>query len=557
MAMVSTDEPNATRTDGAADPHLPRSSTHDVQREGDDPVRCPGKFPRTLLDEHALTVVRRLKRFGHEAYLVGGCVRDLLSGLEPKDFDVVTDARPNRIKRVFRNAWIIGRRFRLAHIRFGPDKVIETSTYRADPALLDADAAESSENIFGTAPEDARRRDFTINALFYDPVEDEILDWVDGLRDLEAGVVRSIGNPVRRIQEDPVRMIRAAHFAERMGFALEPELDAAMRSEAACLAEASPARLYLELIKVLGRAKARPTLHRLHEMGVLQHWLPELNPQLEVPATWPEAGGGTHEEARHGEPEGLPTAHATWNLLGAADHWGMGAHGADDALALAPLLGPWLLQASILPGRHPSFHHYADRFDATLRPMALRMSIPRRTAARLRDLLWLWREMRHSPQGRKAQRIIRRPVFPLALAYLRLDLMARDCPLDVLDAWEKIAPPPRPEGEEAPEPGRGRGRGRGRGGRGDRRRGRRQRPEVRTEEDAWAPAPEPDTEAPPVRRAKPKPTAQPKPAPKPKPVAKPKPAPQAEPKAKPRSTPEPAPRAKPTPVDDDFAAGLE
>ena len=202
MAPVSMDEPSVARTDGAADPDLPRTSVNETLREGDEPVRRPGKIPHALLDEHALTVVRRLKRFGHEAYLVGGCVRDLLAGLEPKDFDVVTDARPNRIKRLFRNARIIGRRFRLAHIRFGPDHVIETSTYRADPAtLVETEAPDeflpdgrrvlTPENVFGSAPEDARRRDFTINALFYDPVEDEILDWCGGLDDLDAGVVRS------------------------------------------------------------------------------------------------------------------------------------------------------------------------------------------------------------------------------------------------------------------------------------------------------------------------------------------------------------------------------
>ncbi len=544
MGPVCTDEPRVTRTDGAADPHLPRPSIEDPPGEGDAPVRRPGKIPRALLDEHALTVVHRLKRFGHEAYLVGGCVRDLLSGLEPKDFDVVTDARPNRIKRIFRNARIIGRRFRLAHIRFGYDAVIETSTYRADPATRGGgepdpgptpEAAEPpgrgrrrlpplSENVFGTAPEDARRRDFTINALFYDPVEDEILDWVGGLDDLDAGVVRSIGDPVRRIHEDPVRMIRAAHFAERMGFSLEPSLADAIRTEADQLAEASPARLYLELIKVLNRAKARPTLRRLHEMGVLEYWLPELSRELEVSAAWPEVDGGTHEEARHGEPEDLPVAHATWNLLGAADHWGMAAHGVDDALALAPLLGPWLLKTSILPNRRLSFPNYADRFETALRPMALRMSVPRRTAARLRDLLWLWREMRHAPHGRRAPRLVHRPAFPLALAYLRLDLMARDCPLDLSQAWGALAPPPRPEIPTGQGRQRERGEDRGRGRQGhDQHRRRRG---VQSEPEAWTPAPDPAR-----REVAPEPPA---------------------PAAPPRQPRKPAPRD-----DDGFAAGLE
>ena len=399
MGPVSTNEPSVARTDGTADPHLPRPARDDAQPEGDAPVRRPVKIPRSLLDEHALTVVRRLKRFGHEAYLVGGCVRDLLCGLEPKDFDVVTDAHPNRIKRIFRNARIIGRRFRLAHIRFGPDAVIETSTYRADPATQDVTGPEDAPLRSARAPRGGRRpgppsrpgpprtaagrREHLRHGAGGRPAA-RLLDQRPLLRPRRGRDPR-LGRrprgpgggghpvdrrPVRRIREDPVRMIRAVHFAERMGFRLEPALAAAIRSEADQLAEASPARLYLELIKVLNRAKARPTLHRLHEMGVLEHWLPELDGELEASASWPESAGGTHEEASHGEPEDMPTAHATWNLLGAADHWGMGAHGADDALALAPLLGPWLLRASILPNRRPSFPHYAERFETTLRPLA-------------------------------------------------------------------------------------------------------------------------------------------------------------------------------------------
>ena len=164
-----------------------------------------GRIRREALDPAAVHVVERLQQQGHEAYLVGGCVRDLLLGMEPKDFDVATDAPPNRIKRLFRNAFIIGRRFRLVHVRFPDGRVVETATFRADPTEgsepFDLDpAAERAhgpihdDNVFGNAEQDAFRRDFTVNALFYDPAADKVVDYVGGLEDLETRTLRAIGS---------------------------------------------------------------------------------------------------------------------------------------------------------------------------------------------------------------------------------------------------------------------------------------------------------------------------------------------------------------------------
>ncbi len=491
--------------------------------EADTPNRREGAIQSARLDEDAVRVVRRLQRNGHEAYLVGGCVRDLLCGLEPKDFDVATDAHPNRIKRLFRNARIIGRRFRLAHIRFGRDHVVETSTFRGIPAPEDlaraerlraeleadaqaghrrrADHRHSPENVFGTAPEDARRRDFTINALFYDPLNDQILDWVGGLEDLEARLVRSIGDPAERLREDPVRMIRAVHFAERLDFQLEPGLEQAIRDTAQVLEEASNARLYIELLKVLSRASAYRTLRKLHELGALAHWLPELVELLERPVSWPTDAGGTHEEAQHGETVDAPEAHAMWMLLGAADRWGLAAHGEDDALVLAPLVGPWVIEAWAESPRQ-GYTAFGDLFDDTVRPLARRMSIPRRTLARMKEMLWVWLAMREAPDGRRSERLASRRAFPLALRFLRLDLMARDCGLDLYRAWEALGErhgraqhTPGDEREDERRPPRGASR-RGRGRRRGRRGGRRQQDGeddrgLSAEADAWAPAPEP------------------------------------------------------------------
>ena len=183
------------------------------------------KLDRARIDPDADRVVRRLSRAGHKAYLVGGCVRDLLLGRRPKDFDVATSATPNEIKAQFRNCRIIGRRFRLAHVFFG-DKIIETSTFRANPRDEDDDASGEllirRDNVFGNELEDARRRDFTINGLFYDVEKEEVIDHVDGLRDLDARLIRTIGDPGIRFQEDPVRMLRAIKFAGRLDIDIEP-----------------------------------------------------------------------------------------------------------------------------------------------------------------------------------------------------------------------------------------------------------------------------------------------------------------------------------------------
>ena len=184
-------------------------------------------IPKELIDPDADKILRRLRRNGHIAYLVGGCVRDLLLGRTPKDFDIATSATPNEIKDLFRNSRIIGRRFRLAHIFFG-QKIIETATFRTNPregAEATGDEPEEllirRDNVFGTAEEDARRRDFTINGLFYDIESGEVIDYVGGLADLGARTVRTIGDPDVRFREDPVRILRAIKFAARLGFSIE------------------------------------------------------------------------------------------------------------------------------------------------------------------------------------------------------------------------------------------------------------------------------------------------------------------------------------------------
>ncbi len=270
-----------------------------------DPVivpRAEHAISRRDIDPDALKVLYRLHQFEHKAYLVGGSVRDLLLGRRPKDFDIGTSAHPYQIKKLFRNCWIIGRRFRLAHVRFG-NKTIEVATFRhhvppgtenepaGPPASAASDAAADlqlrHDNTFGTPEEDAFRRDFTVNALFYDIASFSIIDYVGGLGDLRAGIIRSIGDPNHRFQEDPVRMFRAIAMAARLDFRLDPPIADAIEAHRDRLAMASPARLLEEYYKVLRSAAAEATLRALATYGLLQVVTPELVARRNGEALWP------------------------------------------------------------------------------------------------------------------------------------------------------------------------------------------------------------------------------------------------------------------------------
>lgn len=210
---------------------------------------------RSQVDANALDVVERLEEAGFQAFLVGGCVRDLLLGANPKDFDVATSATPEQVKRVFRRARLIGRRFRIAHVRYGRH-IIEVSTFRKGQADAEDERhhADSGlilrDNVWGTFDEDAFRRDFTINALYYDPQTEEIIDYVGGLEDLEHRRLRFIGDAETRLREDPVRLLRAVRFRAKLGFELDPAIEAAIPNMAEHLREIPPARLFDEVCKL-------------------------------------------------------------------------------------------------------------------------------------------------------------------------------------------------------------------------------------------------------------------------------------------------------------------
>lgn len=239
---------------------LPRPE-HTISRKGIDP--------------DALKVLYRLKNHGFVAYLVGGGVRDLLLARRPKDFDIGTSAHPAQVKRLFRNCFVIGRRFRLCHVRFGRDKVIEVSTFRRQSPAQEGDPLIRRDNTFGTPEEDAFRRDFTVNALFYDIASFSVIDYVGGLDDLNDRVIRTIGDAAVRFREDPVRMLRAVALAARLGFSIDRDTVEAIRFLRGEIVKSSPARVLDELYKILRQGASRKTFEMLHEHGLLAYILPE------------------------------------------------------------------------------------------------------------------------------------------------------------------------------------------------------------------------------------------------------------------------------------------
>ena len=265
------------------------------------------EIDRRDVDQNALRVLSRLVRDGHEAYLVGGCVRDLLLGRSPKDFDCATDAHPRQIKRLFRNGRIIGRRFRLVHIVYGPD-VVETSTFRREPEAEsghDGDLLITEDNEYGSAKEDARRRDFTINGLFLESRRWVVHDWVGGLEDLEAGILRTIGDPRVRLAEDPVRILRAIKFATRLGFRIGDHTWAAMGEHAPELSRSAPPRVMEEILRLMRSGTALGAFRMLRACGALAVLVPSLDQFL-----------GRREDK---DPEVHIRGGTFWRLLAALD----------------------------------------------------------------------------------------------------------------------------------------------------------------------------------------------------------------------------------------------
>jgi poly(A) polymerase len=425
-------------------------------------------FPASL-DPKAVTVVERLTEAGYESYLVGGCVRDLLLGYIPKDFDVSTEARPRQIRRVFRNCRVIGRRFKLAHVHFG-QLVIEVATFRRNPEAGELEGegegdgggenndAESDDllivrdNVYGTAEEDARRRDFTMNALLYDVGAAEVHDYVGGFEDLQARVLRTIGEPEVRLAEDPVRMLRAIKFTSRLSLTLDPALDAAIHACAGEIEKSAPPRVLEEIYKLLSCGKAEVSLAMLLDYGLLKRLLPD------VGAYWED-----HRERLV----------ALGRALDQLDH---GQRQLSNALMMSVLYhDPWRAQVDADERGDPM----AMARDL-ISPAAVGMSVPRRDVGRLKGLLTTQLRLERPKRGRRMRmtEFLGRGAVQEAIQLLYLRCLAGGADPEVHAAWaERLAwhlgDGGRDEIEVEAPPSEGRSRRRRRrGGRRNRRGGR-------------------------------------------------------------------------------------
>jgi len=419
--------------------------------------RSAHPISRDAIDPDALKVLYRLKSTGYRACLVGGSVRDLLMGRTPKDFDIGTDARPEEVRAIFRNCRLIGRRFRLAHILFRGGKVVEVATFRGrpePPGEEGADLLVTSDNTWGTPEEDAWRRDFTINGLFYDIADFSVIDWVGGLDDLEAGLVRAIGDPDVRFREDPVRMLRAVEFATRLSFAITPRDYEAILSHRKDLARSATPRVTEELAAMLRAGQALPTFLLLREMGLLDVLLPDLSEELR--RIDPEHSGGA--------------GHFFWTLLEVLDSERRRGRGFDEAVYFAMLALP-LLRAELArarPGGRAEPSLLVAKTNAVVDPLALALSAPNALVHRVKSILVAQGRVADAPELKAStRRFLAHPDFGAAVDLAELRATASGRGSETVREWRRLAERgagPAHPGEPAPPPA-ARRRRRRRGGR--------------------------------------------------------------------------------------------
>jgi poly(A) polymerase len=386
------------------------------------------RIARERIDPDAEKVVRRLSRHGHQAYLVGGCVRDLLLNRTPKDFDVATSATPKEIKQLFRNCRIIGRRFRLAHIFFG-GKVIETSTFRANPRRGDDESGElfiHRDNVFGTDTEDAQRRDFTINGLFYDVEAERVIDHVGGIPDLESRVVATIGNPDIRFQEDPVRMLRAIKFAARLDFSISPESYAAILHRRGEIRKCAQPRVIEELYRLLRGGAARRSFELLVETQLISTLSAQLAAMFSARTLEAEAGSKNDRSRGPGrfsfiadEAELEARRNVAWRMLDELDTLCKNNEEVTNALVLSTLLSPFVMPTILAAEVSPLAANEA--VEEILVPLCMELQIARRDAERTRQILLAQRRLLPSRRRRdKPMSLVRRDYFEETLRIYEL-----------------------------------------------------------------------------------------------------------------------------------------
>ncbi|MDH5190396.1 MAG: polynucleotide adenylyltransferase PcnB [Gammaproteobacteria bacterium] len=387
--------------------------------------RSDHNVSRASISENALKVLYRLKEAGYEAYLVGGGVRDMLLGREPKDFDVSTNATPEQVKDVFRNCRLIGRRFRLAHVFFHGE-IIEVSTFRGHHDDTEAEIETESEegrilrdNVYGTLEEDVWRRDFTVNALYYNIYDYSIVDYTGGVADLNAGVLRIIGDPEKRFREDPVRMLRAVRFSAKLGLKIEEQTAARIFELAHLLGDISSSRLFEEVLKMFHAGCAHETFEMLRHYGLFAHLFPLTEKSLE------------------NESEHFPLM-LLINALKSTDKRIAEGKPVTPAFLIAALLWDPMQQRA----KEYSFDDMSEiqrMHEATadvFRNQREHTSIPRRFALTARDI-WTMQPRLAKRSGKRAFRLFTHPRFRAAYDFLLLRAESGEDVSELADWWTK------------------------------------------------------------------------------------------------------------------------
>src|SRR5262245_5071642 len=384
---------------------------------------------RERISPAAAKVCAVLREAGFSAYVVGGAVRDLLLGIAPKDYDVATDARPEQVKPLFRRAIVIGRRFRLVHVMIGAETV-EVSTFRS----ADADTAEKDEhgrvlrdNVFGTQEEDARRRDFSVNALYYDCATEEVVDFHGGLADLKKRVLRVIGDPATRYREDPVRMLRAVRFAAKLGFTLDARTREPIARLAPLMERVPPARLFDEMLKLLLSGHASACLRQLRQVGLHQGLLPLLDVILEQPLGErfvTLALAQTDERVLNGKPVSPAFLFA--------------------ALLWHEVLAAWKKRQAHGERSIPALE---TAMDEVLDTQCAKLAITRRLTATMREV-WAMQPRFEGRSGNRAYRLLEAPRFRMAYDFLALRAASGEVAAE-LEGWWRAFQSADPDSRKA------------------------------------------------------------------------------------------------------------
>ncbi len=400
---------------------------------------------RRQIPENVLKVLYRLHRSGHRAYLCGGSVRDLLMGREPKDFDIATDAHPAEIRRLFRNSRIIGRRFRLVHVIF-QDMIVEVATFRrepersADAADENADILVTDDNTFGSPLQDARRRDFTINGLFYNIADFSVIDYIGGLDDLGEKRVRVIGDPDVRFREDPVRMMRAIEFASRLGFAIEPATYDGLVRHRADILKASPPRVSEEILELLRRGWSRGAFWLMVDTKLLEPLLTEVYTAI------------ADERAPY-----------FWKMLEVLDRTVQSGRKVPDPVLLSVLLLPWIVDELEKENERREGRMRIGEVLLFIReliqPICARMALAAGTRHQMEQAIeTFWRLLEPPADRRSVFRFIYREPFNDALALLELFALSSGKYVEQYRQWNSVAQRARTAREEGGPPVRKRRR---------------------------------------------------------------------------------------------------